>query len=782
MKRTSRREFLKQAGASALVAAASPLAKAAPGTHPSAGIPRHRLLELPGVHAYADSQSVSAGGTVRFHVSSTVSYQLSVYRLGPGVDDPASDELMQAFKTSAATPQPIHPGSYVFVEKRLRSPLRALTLECWARPWNLARLQGLVSQEDKEDSRGLALGLGQGGYVGFYLGDGVSPDEAVIHRTKEGILEKRQWHHLVARWDGATKEIWVNGELVGRWPFAGQCVPGPHSLRLGAMSEKGVTTHLFDGDLAMPVIYRRALAPAEIARRFAEKASLPARGHDVLACWPLSEERGDRVADASGLKRDGRIINHATWMIGGPAFDGAKVPRFGPYDPAKDLVRGHGLRLASDDLYDCRWRATHQWRVPASAKSGIYVARIRFNLDGKAQDYPVTFIVRKARSRPKAPMLVLCSTSTWLAYNAAPFAENIPPGTNFGTNGHKSSHPEAPAYSCYRDHHAGQPSYQFGLRMPWPAAGPAVLYSSRETGYSHLMRGERFFHVWLDQAGYDYDVISDLDLHRDPGLLRGYRVVVLNGHSEYWSSEAYEGVDRFLRQGGAAVVLSGNTMFWRTTFSADGSVMECRKYDERIGGRGGAPIGELYHSHDARRGSLMRECGYPAWRVVGLECCGWGGVEAREAGVYHAASPGHFLFNQPEKVGLVAGETFGHAPGGNSHKAVGHEYDVRLSTLIKMTSQIPAGGSLPEEPPGIATLAVGKRPNQNALDFFTNPTRSPEGVLAEMIYWERPQGGRVFNAGAIGAGWAISADPKFQALMRNVLHAFGVREAPRQKP
>ena len=65
--------------------------------------------------------------------------------------------------------------------------------------------------------------------------------------------------------------------------------------------------------------------------------------------------------------------------------------------------------------------------------------------------------------------------------------------------------------------------------------------------------------------------------------------------------------------------------------------------------------------------------------------------------------------------------------------------------------------------------------------FITKATRSSEGVLAEMIYWERPQGGRVFNAGAIGAGWAFSADPKFQALMRKVLHAFAVRQAQRQK-
>jgi len=310
--------------------------------------------------------------------------------------------------------------------------------------------------------------------------------------------------------------------------------------------------------------------------------------------------------------------------------------------------------------------------------------------------------------------------------------------------------------------------------MPWPAAGPQVLYSSKETGYSHLMRGERFLHSWLERSGYEYDVISDLDLHRDPTLPVGYKTVILNGHSEYWTVEAYEGIDRYLKAGGTAVVLSGNTMFWRTTFNTTGTVMECRKYDERIGGRAGAPIGELFHSHDGHRGSLMRECGYPAWKVIGLECSGWGGVEARDAGVYHAEQADHFLFQRPEKTGLTRGETFGHGPGGQSHKAIGHEYDVRLSTLVRMTKKTPPGGHLPTEPDGIVTLAVGKRSNAGALDYFTQPTQAPDGVLAEMIYWERPQGGRVFHAGSIGAGWALSVDPKLQALMRNVLHTFGV--------
>jgi hypothetical protein len=46
-----------------------------------------------------------------------------------------------------------------------------------------------------------------------------------------------------------------------------------------------------------------------------------------------------------------------------------------------------------------------------------------------------------------------------------------------------------------------------------------------------------------------------------------------------------------------------------------------------------------------------------------------------------------------------------------------------------------------------------------------------------MIYWERPEGGTVFNAGSIGSGWALSADPRFQTLMRNVLARFGVQRS-----
>jgi hypothetical protein len=43
-----------------------------------------------------------------------------------------------------------------------------------------------------------------------------------------------------------------------------------------------------------------------------------------------------------------------------------------------------------------------------------------------------------------------------------------------------------------------------------------------------------------------------------------------------------------------------------------------------------------------------------------------------------------------------------------------------------------------------------------------------------MIYWERPEGGHVFNAGAVGASWVLGVDPAFERLLANVLHHFGI--------
>src|SRR6185295_1279910 len=176
------------------------------------------------------------------------------------------------------------------------------------RPWDITKLQGLISQEDKDSSEGLALGIGKDGYVGFYLGDGISPDEALVHRTKTGLITPKKWTHIVAVWGNNRKTIFVNGELVAAWNFDGPLKPGPHPLRLGAMSENGAAQNFLDADLAMPAIYNRALSHDEIRARFASQGLQPPSPEGLLAHWPLNEEKGDRIADTSRNRRHGRII------------------------------------------------------------------------------------------------------------------------------------------------------------------------------------------------------------------------------------------------------------------------------------------------------------------------------------------------------------------------------------------------------------------------------------------------------------------------------------------
>ena len=77
------------------------------------------------------------------------------------------------------------------------------------------------------------------------------------------------------------------------------------------------------------------------------------------------------------------------------------------------------------------------------------------------------------------------------------------------------------------------------------------------------------------------------------------------------------------------------------------------------------------------------------------------------------------------------------------------------------------------EPDGITTITHSKdNPNPKVLNF--NAEREGQ-TIAEIIYWERPEGGRVFHTGSIATAWAMYYDESLSNLVRNVLHHFKVK-------
>lgn len=84
------------------------------------------------------------------------------------------------------------------------------------------------------------------------------------------------------------------------------------------------------------------------------------------------------------------------------------------------------------------------------------------------------------------------------------------------------------------------------------------------------------FLEWISQQGMNVRYIADSDLD-DPAILKGTRLLIVAGHSEYWSGEARQTFDAYVRQGGNAAVFSGNTLWWKVRYSADGHNLICYK-------------------------------------------------------------------------------------------------------------------------------------------------------------------------------------------------------------
>lgn len=103
---------------------------------------------------------------------------------------------------------------------------------------------------------------------------------------------------------------------------------------------------------------------------------------------------------------------------------------------------------------------------------------------------------------------------------------------------------------------------ELSFRRPW--SGATYRYASA-------------FYKWFSREhGYTVNHICDFDLET-PGILDHSKLLIIVGHSEYWSREARLAFDRFVDGGGHALILSGNTMWWQIRYSPNGEQLICYK-------------------------------------------------------------------------------------------------------------------------------------------------------------------------------------------------------------
>lgn len=200
-----------------------------------------------------------------------------------------------------------------------------------------------------------------------------------------------------------------------------------------------------------------------------------------------------------------------------------------------------------------------QFAIPGSWPSGLYAACLKegdavgtqlspateLPLTGRLTDV-ATFVVKSGTPGSGATILYLVEVATEQAYNEA---------------GGLSLYTPVPAFTEPPDPPGGKVS----LRRP-------VVF---DTEFDVPLI------AWLERSGYQYlvDYCTDVDLHQDSDtkLLSAYSMLLVVGHSEYWSLGMRDHVEAFVARGGNVAFFSSNTCWWRIHFVDDDTAIVCDK-------------------------------------------------------------------------------------------------------------------------------------------------------------------------------------------------------------
>ena len=88
----------------------------------------------------------------------------------------------------------------------------------------------------------------------------------------------------------------------------------------------------------------------------------------------------------------------------------------------------------------------------------------------------------------------------------------------------------------------------------------------------------RPFYKWLREKNYRVDFMADDEMQEYKNLA-DYKLLLIAGHSEYWTRKARQNFDKFVDSDKNALILSGNTMYWQTRIDSVNRQLICYKYD-----------------------------------------------------------------------------------------------------------------------------------------------------------------------------------------------------------
>jgi N,N-dimethylformamidase len=479
------------------------------------------------------------------------------------------------------------------------------------------------------------------------------------------------------------------------------------------------------------------------------------------------------------------------------------------------------IHFHDDDIYDFQWKSDMAWKVPSDIPSGIYIMRFittttdDTTITGEeeheealpificAPKIPVSMsssegettkhVTTSATKRNK--LVLLIPTFTYVVYgnHARPdFEKDLwLARTQQSSPGAYPFNPSLfPAYghSAY-DFHSDQTGIHFASHLrPLFNLRPGYITFSRVGGYNDedqetqqnsndaFCSGLRHFpadsHIvsWLHHFGFDFDVITDHELHREgAAALTQYSTLLTCTHPEYHTPQSLDALQKYRDvQGGNLIYLGGNGFYWKIGASKetpakskdddtngsdddDNDTLSSCKLLEIRRSEGGvrtwaAEAGEYYNLLDGMYGGLWRNSGRPPSKLAGIGFAAQGSFIGKP---YH-----RICWDRPDitdwvfrgisdQDAAVLGD-FGFSGDG----AAGYELD-----RIDPTEELFRDGEVV-----ILAQADTKADSRYALvpeevlTPWTNlaGTSNEDAKRADMVYFRVPKsGGQVFSVGSI---------------------------------
>ncbi len=342
----------------------------------------------------------------------------------------------------------------------------------------------------------------------------------------------------------------------------------------------------------------------------------------------------------------------------------------------KSGLRGKFTPTPADAYMNgCGWPVLHEVAVDKQWRSGFYVVLLTVEKNGERKRAEAGFVLR---GNKQTRIAYLLTTNTWQAYNSWGGANHY-----WGIHG-KQGDANSPMLSFQRPWERGlvlaPPNfpYQSSVRDRMRLEQEADFSPEGFTNWAFMMGysawassagwavDNRPFAIWAEENGYPMDYLAQTDLDQGAEVLRGYDVVVISGHDEYWSWDQRDAMDAFV-EGGGKLARFGANMLWQVRME-DGRQVCYKDAAEALDPVRNDPqrrhlLTSLWEHRFVKRPSAQT---FGVTGLQGIYTATTGGAPRSHAG-FTVYRPDHWVF---DKTALVYGDAFGTQEG-----IVGYEID-----------------------------------------------------------------------------------------------------------